>query len=87
MKKLASFIISLALIVIIAVPAYADDKGNTKFQSFNKAKKVLLKQVYHDHRTTFYCQCPFTKDKRSCIQVAMAQRKNGNGLIVWSGSI
>ncbi len=61
MKKLASFIISLALIVIISGFAYADSK--TKLQSFNKAKKILLKQVYRDHHTTFYCQVPFTEDK------------------------
>ena len=63
MKKLASFIASLALIVLIGGSAWPDDKGNTKLQSFNKAKKILLRQVYQDHHTTFYCQCPFTKDK------------------------
>ena len=63
MKKLASFILSLALIVIIGGSAWTDNNGNTKFQSFNKAKKILLKQIYQDHRTTFYCHVPFTKDK------------------------
>ncbi|WP_192485350.1 MULTISPECIES: endonuclease [Cysteiniphilum] len=28
-------------------------------QSFSKTKKVLLKQVYYDHKETFYCQVPF----------------------------
>jgi len=55
MKKLASFIISLALIVIIGGSAWSDNKGNTKFQSFNKAKKILLTEIYQDHHTTFYC--------------------------------
>ena len=64
MKKLASFIISLALILIIGGSAWKNDKGNTTLQSFNKAKKILLRQVYQDHHTTFYCQCPFTKDKK-----------------------
>ncbi len=63
MKKLASFIISLALIVIIGGSAWTNDKGNTTLQSVNKAKKILLRQIYRDHRTTFYCQVPFTKDK------------------------
>lgn len=42
---------------------YYPCKGNTTIQSFNKAKKILLRQVYADHRTTFYCQCPFTAKK------------------------
>jgi len=63
-KRLVSFIISLALIVIISGSTNADAKGNTTLQSFNKAKKILLKQIYQDHHTTFYCQCRFTKDKK-----------------------
>ncbi len=39
-------------------------KGNTKIQSFNKAKKILLRQIYHDHKVTFYCGCPFTAKKQ-----------------------
>ena len=64
LKRLVSFIVSLTLIVLICGSAHADDKGNTKLQSFNKAKKILLRQVYRDHHTTFYCQCPFTKEKK-----------------------
>ena len=47
--------------------ANADDfgrKGNTSIQSFNKAKKTLLRQVYHDHQVTFYCDCPFSEQKQ-----------------------
>jgi len=36
---------------------------NRKFQSFNKAKKALLNQVYYDHPFTFYCGCKFSKRK------------------------
>jgi len=64
LKSLVSTIVSLALILTVSGSAWTDDKGNTKLQSFNKAKKILLKQVYQDHHTTFYCQCPFTKDKK-----------------------
>ncbi len=63
MKRLILHITTLILIFIISGSTNADDRGNTKFQSFNKAKKILLRQVYQDHHTTFYCQCPFTKDK------------------------
>ena len=33
-------------------------------QSFSKAKKIMLKQVYNDHLTTFYCGNPFTARKK-----------------------
>ncbi|MCP4339837.1 MAG: endonuclease I [Desulfobulbaceae bacterium] len=52
----------IAIILLAATQAYAG--GNTTIDSFSKAKKLLLKQVYHDHRTTFYCGCPFTAKKR-----------------------
>jgi len=48
----------------LTTPALADNNGNTTIESFNKAKKNLLTQVYHDHRITFYCDCPFSADKQ-----------------------
>ncbi|MBE0597579.1 MAG: endonuclease [Desulfuromonadales bacterium] len=33
--------------------------GNTTNQSFNKAKKILLQEVYADHHLTFYCGSEF----------------------------
>lgn len=39
-------------------------QGNTKFKSFNQTKSILLKQVYNNHRITFYCQETFNKKKR-----------------------
>jgi deoxyribonuclease-1 len=41
-----------------------DSSGNSTIQSFNKAKKILLMQIYHDQRITFYCGCEFTLDKK-----------------------
>ncbi|ACN14837.1 EndA1 [Desulforapulum autotrophicum HRM2] len=38
--------------------------SNTKIDSFSKAKRLLLNQVYYDHRITFYCGCPFTAGKQ-----------------------
>jgi len=64
MKRLASFLIALSMLCIIGGFSYAADRGNATFQSFNKAKKLLLKNVYNDHRITFYCNCPFTIDKK-----------------------
>jgi len=47
-----------------------NQKGNSTIQSFNKAKKILQRQIYPDHRITFYCGCPFNSEKQilSCDQ-------------------
>jgi len=37
--------------------------GNESGYSFSKAKKVLIKRVYFDHRTTFYAGCLFDMQK------------------------
>ena len=36
---------------------------NDSIQSFNKAKKLLEKHVYNDHKKTIYCDAQFEKDK------------------------
>jgi len=38
--------------------------GNTSIQSFNKAKKILLRDVYRDHRQTFYAGSDFNDKKQ-----------------------
>ena len=58
--------IIICLVLLIPVFAYAG--GNTTNDSFNKAKKRLLNQVYYDHRETFYCGCPFRMDKKVIFQ-------------------
>jgi len=37
-------------------------QGNTKIQSFSKAKKILTK-LYQQHQITFYCGCSYTGKK------------------------
>jgi hypothetical protein len=54
-KKLTSITLSLSLIILFTITGYSGDNGNTTIQSFSKAKKILLRQVYRDHKTTFYC--------------------------------
>ena len=51
----------LALLVLPLSTAYAD--GNTTITSFNKAKKALEREVYHDHRETIYCAASFDAKK------------------------
>ncbi|WP_220493808.1 hypothetical protein [Shewanella sp. SG41-4] len=38
-------------------------EGNTSNDSFNKAKKMLERQVYQDHRETLYCGAKFDAKK------------------------
>jgi deoxyribonuclease-1 len=64
MKGIPSFIAILIFIWLITGNVSAGGKGNTTIQSFKKAKKILLNQIYNDHRITFYCGCPFTDDKK-----------------------
>ena len=55
---------AIICLTLILIPALSLAGGNTTNDSFNKAKGRLLKQVYYDHRETFYCGCPFTMDKK-----------------------
>ena len=87
MKKLASIILSLALVFLCTGPAFPADRGNTTIQSFSKAKKILLRQVYKDHRTTFYCGCPFNSKKKFSPVTTTPQKEIINELIVWNGSM
>jgi deoxyribonuclease-1 len=37
--------------------------GNNTFESFDKAKRILLQKVYADHQSEFYCDNPFNTKK------------------------
>ncbi len=62
MKKLSSFIIALVMSYTFAGTAFAGE-GNTSIKSFSKAKKILIKQIYRAHQTTFYCGCTYSQGK------------------------
>ncbi|MBU1229730.1 MAG: endonuclease [Proteobacteria bacterium] len=40
----------------------AQQRGNTREDSFQGAKRTLERLVYHDHRITLYCQAPYGED-------------------------
>lgn len=63
MKKLAQFIIFLVLIGLVTGFVYAAGKGNRKIQSFTKAKKILIREIYRGHQTTFYCGSQYTQGR------------------------
>lgn len=46
--------------------AYAGNK-NVTIDSFNKAKKLLEREVYFDHRVTIYCNALFDEEKNITI--------------------
>jgi deoxyribonuclease-1 len=54
-------IISLLIAILIATPTFA---ANQEIQSFSKAKKILEKKVYNNHRTTLYCDAKFDAKKK-----------------------
>lgn len=62
LKSIATIL--LALLICLPSVVLADEpRGNTTIQSFSKAKKILLRQIYFDHQTTFYCGCGFNQKK------------------------
>jgi deoxyribonuclease-1 len=63
MKKFAQLITSLILICWFSGSIYADSKGNRKIRSFQKAKRILIREVYRGHQITFYCGSQYTQGK------------------------
>lgn len=49
----------IVLMLCLLMPALAFGAGNTTNDSFNRAKKMLERQVYFDHRLTIYCDAEF----------------------------
>jgi deoxyribonuclease-1 len=54
-------ITSLFITILFITPTLA---ANQELQSFSKAKKILEKQVYSNHRTTLYCGAIFDARKK-----------------------
>ena len=52
--------------------------GNTTNDSFNKAKRYLEKDVYYDHRVTFYCQAEFDAKKNVTLPDGFMTEKHKN---------
>ncbi len=67
--KLLKYTTLLSSVLFLSNFALAD--GNTTYQSFNKAKKALMKSVYADeaNRQTIYCDATFD-DKKNVIAPA-----------------
>lgn len=57
--------LSVVLVVgALLCPSIVSGAGNEAIQSFSKAKKILLKQIYCDQSQTFYCRSTFSPKKQ-----------------------
>ena len=53
--------IYLFICLLLSFSSFAQNQTN---QSFNKAKKMLERSVYNDHRVTIYCEAAFDSSKK-----------------------
>lgn len=57
-----SLVLLIFCLLLSPISSYA--AGNEKIESFNKAKKLLERNVYFDHRETLYCGATFDEKKQ-----------------------
>jgi deoxyribonuclease-1 len=63
-RKLFVLIFPFAITIFTSSFVFSQEiSRNTTNQSFSKAKKILLRDVYYDHKITFYCGCQFEGKK------------------------
>jgi deoxyribonuclease-1 len=62
-KISAPFLLIGFLICFVAEPVHAQRKGNRTMQSFSKAQRILIKEIYRCHQTTFYCGSQYTQGR------------------------
>ena len=67
-------IFHLVLILCFSFSALAG--GNESIESFSKAKKLMQKNVYHDHRETIYCGAEFDAKKNVIIPTGFTTKKH-----------
>jgi deoxyribonuclease-1 len=87
MKKLTSLIFTLTVLFSFPSRAILPTMETPPINSFNKAKKMLERKVYYDHRTTFYCGCPFSAERRSSLVTTTPRKKTIKEHTAWNGSI
>lgn len=75
----------LVAAVLAFVPALSFSQGNTVNDSFNKAKQLLEKEVYFDHRVTLYCAAEFDSRKNITLPAGFVTQKHQKraGRVEW----
>ena len=66
----------IAAAVLAFVPVLGFSQGNTVNDSFNKAKQLLERQVYFDHRVTLYCGAEFDARKNITLPAGFTAQKH-----------
>lgn len=61
MRPIMKELTILAIVILYSSTVFAE---NQEIDSFNKAKRLLEKQVYNNHRTTLYCGAEFDLNKK-----------------------
>ena len=77
MKRMLTSVLIIVFFIVAVNNVNAEILGNSRYQSFSKAKKILLREVYHNHRVTFYCGCEFTPDKKVSHSNGYVPKKKG----------
>jgi deoxyribonuclease-1 len=57
-------LLKTTLFLTISIPFFTVSATNQTIDSFNKAKKILERNVYQDHRITLYCNAEFDSKKK-----------------------
>ncbi|MCL1052220.1 hypothetical protein L2755_21755 [Shewanella abyssi] len=55
---------NISTIAILVFSSFTVAEGNASNYSFSKAKKMLERQVYQDHRETIYCGAKFIQRRK-----------------------
>lgn len=64
------------IVLIVLLCPHSAIAQNTTIDSFSKAKKLLLKKIYYDHRKTVYCDAKFSDTKKIYIPVGFKTKKH-----------
>lgn len=78
-KLAAAAFLGAASLALAAAPTAAQEaqqEGNVRISSFNKAKKMLEKDVYYDHRVTIYCRAAFDERKNITLPQGFSTPKH-----------
>ncbi len=73
-RQINTIICFMAIAVLFTSCLPENRAGNTKFDSFSRAKEILREKVYKKHRITFYCNCAFTKNGKVRCKVGKGKR-------------
>lgn len=74
-RKFTTAFLAAALLLTSLGIGSASAAGNETIDSFSKAKKMLERQIYFDHRVTLYCGASFDEKKTLTCQM-VSSRKN-----------